>query len=70
MKKEEYSKLCDALAQLNIVTAAIDPRVNVEFKDPQGVVRALIQKAYKTIDGLLIEYQNKLDKHNEGCRYS
>ena len=58
MTKTEYSKLCIASAALNIASAAINPKHNEGFTNPQQTAKDEILKAYLIIDRLLINHSS------------
>lgn len=53
MTKTEYSKLCIAIASLNVASAAINPEHNEGFTNPQQTAKEEILKAYVIIDRVM-----------------
>jgi len=58
MDSQEYSKLCEVYASLNVALAAMNDKVNGGFTDAKRTAWDLVLKAYTTVDKMLIKSKN------------
>ena len=58
MNDNEYKRLCEVVADLNIAMCALDNKHNKEMKDPQKIAREKILRAYLLVDRMIIKKNN------------
>jgi hypothetical protein len=58
MNKQEYKKLCEVMANLNVALCALTDEQNQGFTNPLKSAKDGTMRAYLLLDRMLIKYSN------------
>jgi len=58
MNKQEYVKLCEIVADLNVALCAMDDKQNEGFTNPKKSAKDKVLKAYLMLEKMIIKIDN------------